>query len=198
MKSIFWRIRGIGVKLGEASGAKLSLIDYFAMNRTGFKFTALLLLVASIAAISSNILVAEDIPKGSTGVRLISDKSTGTILVDASVNGQSVVMILDTGASHSMFDASVFGLSAVQLQAARMKSRGLGLDADVVVRTADFEIGEEAWKRQPVEIADLHLLSKIYGRKIGGIVGQDVLRSFVSVQINYKGQCVMFQRQGRE
>jgi predicted aspartyl protease len=157
-------------------------------------FIALLLLSSSIVGISTKILVAEDLPKGSTGVRLISDKSTGTILVDASVNGQPVVMILDTGASHSMFDAGIFGVSAVQLQAARMKSRGLGLDANVVVRAADFEIGEGVWKQQPIEIADLQVLSKIYGRKIGGIVGQDVLRSFVSVQINYKGQCVMFQR----
>jgi hypothetical protein len=155
---------------------------------------AVLLLLASTVGFSSNNLVAEDLLKGSTGVRLISDKGTGTILVDASVNGQPVVMILDTGASHSMFDASVFGLSEMQLQAARMKGRGLGLDADVVWRTADFEIGDEAWKQHPIEVADLHLLSKIYGRKIGGIVGQDVLRSFASVQINYKGQCVMFQR----
>lgn len=157
-------------------------------------FTTLLLLITSIVGISSDILVAEDLPKGSTGVRLISDKSTGTILVDASVNGQPIVMILDTGASHSMFDASIFGLSSMQLQVARMKSRGLGLDADVVWRTADFEIGDQAWTQRPIEVADLHLLSKIYGRKIEGIVGQDVLRSFVSVQINYKGQCVMFQR----
>jgi predicted aspartyl protease len=156
--------------------------------------TTLLLLTTSIACVSSASLGAEELPQGSTGVLLISDKSTGTILVDATLNGQPVVMILDTGASHSMFDASAFGLSAVQFQAARMNSRGLGLDADVVVRTADFQIGNEAWKQQPVEIADLHLLSKIYGRKIGGIIGQDVLRSFVSVQINYKGQCVMFQR----
>jgi hypothetical protein len=156
-------------------------------------FTVLLLLT-SIVGFSSNNVAAEDHLKGSTGVRLISDKGTGTILVDASVNGQPVIMILDTGASHSMFDASVFGLSGLQLQAARMKGRGLGLDAEVVWRTADFEIGEEAWKQHPIEVADLHLLSKIYGRKIGGIVGQDVLRSFVSVQINYKGQCVMFQR----
>jgi Aspartyl protease len=157
-------------------------------------FIALLLFSTSIVGIRSNILFAEDLPKGSSGVRLISDKSTGTILVDASVNGQPVVMILDTGASHSMFDAGIFGVSVVQLQQARMNSRGLGLDADVVVRTADFEIGEESWKQRSIEIADLHPLSKIYGRKIGGIIGQDVLRSFVSVQINYKGQCVMFQR----
>ena len=156
--------------------------------------TTLLLLISSIACVSSGNLGAQELPKGSTGVLLMSDKSTGPILVDAKLNGQPVVMILDTGASHSMFDAGTFGLSAVQFQAARMNSRGLGLDADVVMRTADFEIGNEAWKQQPVEIADLHLLSKIYGRKIGGIIGQDILRSFASVQINYKCHCVMFQR----
>jgi hypothetical protein len=75
-----------------------------------------------------------------------------------------------------------------------MNTRGLGLNADVVVRAADFEIGSEVWKQQPIELADLQPLAKIYGRKIGGIIGQDVLRSFGSVQINYKGQCVMFYR----
>jgi hypothetical protein len=156
--------------------------------------SAFLFIVISVACVYSTKTSAEELPKGSTGVLLSSDKSTGTILVDAKLNGEQVVMILDTGASHSMFDASTFGLSAVQFQAARMNTRGLGLDADVVWRTADFEIGNEAWKQQPFEIADLHLLSKIYGRRIGGIIGQDVLRSFVSVQINYKGQCVMFYR----
>jgi hypothetical protein len=153
-----------------------------------------LLIVISAAFTYSTKSTAEELPKGSTGVLLVSDKSTGTILVDAKLNGAPVVMILDTGASHSMFDASAFGLSAVQFQAARMNTRGLGLNADVVLRAADFEIGSEVWKQQPIEIADLQPLAKIYGRKIGGIIGQDVLRSFGSVQINYKGQCVMFYR----
>jgi len=156
--------------------------------------SVLLLIIISAAFAYSTKSTAEELPKGSTGVLLVSDKSTGTILVDAKLNGTPVVMILDTGASHSMFDASAFGLSAVQFQAARMNTRGLGLNADVVLRAADFEIGSEVWKQQPIEIADLQPLSKIYGRKIGGIIGQDVLRSFVSVQINYKGQCVMFYR----
>jgi hypothetical protein len=158
------------------------------------RYVTALLLVATIACGLSVTVAAEECPKGVVGVSLVSDKKTGTILVEAKLNGQPVVMILDTGASHSMFDASTFGLSAVQLQTARMRSRGLGLDADVVWRTADFDLGTEAWKQQPVEIADLHLLAKIYGRKIDGIIGQDVLRTFESVQINYKGRCVMLER----
>ena len=153
-----------------------------------------LLAVIFAACTYSTKSTAEELPKGSTGVLLVSDKSTGTILVDAKLNGAPVVMILDTGASHSMFDAGAFGLSAVQFQAARMNTRGLGLNAEVVLRDADFAIGSEVWKQQSIEIADLDPLSKIYGRKIGGIIGQDVLRSFVSVQINYQGQCVMFYR----
>ena len=129
-----------------------------------------------------------------SGVVLISDPKTGTILIPAKLNGHAVMMILDTGASHSIFDTHAFGMSPVQLQAARMNSRGLGLDADVVWRTADVQIAELQWKQQSVEIADLSKLTKIYGRTIDGIVGQDVLRTFASVQINYKGKCVMLKQ----
>ncbi len=103
-------------------------------------------------------------------------------------------MILDTGSGHSLFDARAFGMSPAQLQSARLNARGLGLNADVVWRSANFEIAEQQWKDQPVEVADLSKLSKIYGRTIDGILGQDVLRCFESVQINYKGDCVMLQR----
>jgi hypothetical protein len=132
--------------------------------------------------------------KPESGVALISDAKTGTILVRAELNQRPVTMILDTGASHSMFDARAFGLSPQQLQMARMKSRGLGLDADVVWQTADFQIADLQWDQKPIEIADLSTLSKIYKRTIDGILGQDVLRAFSSVRINYSGGCVMLQR----
>jgi hypothetical protein len=132
--------------------------------------------------------------KPESGVALISDAKTGTILVRAKLNQQPVTLILDTGASHSIFDARAFGISPNQLQMARMKSRGLGLDADVVWQPADFQIADVQWDQKPIEIADLSALSKIYKRTIDGILGQDVLRTFSSVQINYTGGCVMLQR----
>ena len=138
--------------------------------------------------------VAQQNRKSESGVSIISDPKTGTILINAKLNGDPIVMILDTGASHSIFDARFFGMSAVQLQAARMNERGLGLNTDVVWRTASFQIADQRWNHQPVEVADLGKLSKIYGRTIDGIAGQDVLRSFDSVQINYKGECVMLER----
>jgi predicted aspartyl protease len=138
--------------------------------------------------------VAQQSWRSESGVSLISDPKTGTILINAKLNGDSIVMILDTGASRSIFDARFFGMSPVQLQVARMNGRGLGLNADIVWRTASFQIADQQWNHQSVEVADLSKLSKIYGRTIDGIVGQDVLRSFDSVQINYKGDCVMLER----
>jgi hypothetical protein len=148
----------------------------------------LLLLIHSFAALA----VAQQAKQ--LGVGIISDPKTGTILLNARLNGDPIVMILDTGSSHSLFDARAFGMSPAQLQAARLNTRGLGLNADVVWRPANFQIAEQQWSNQPVEVADLTKLSKIYGRTIDGILGQDVLRSFESVQINYKGDCVMLQR----
>jgi predicted aspartyl protease len=138
--------------------------------------------------------VAQQVQKMESGVSLISDPKTGTILIPAKLNARPVMMILDTGASHSIFDARAFGVAPVQLQAARMNSRGLGLDADVVLRVADVQIADLQWKQKSLEIADLSKLSKIYGRTIDGLVGQDLLRTFTSVQINYVGGCVMLQR----
>ena len=157
------------------------------------KLACVLLMLATQRCIPSQ-LMAETGDNAPTGVPLISDAKTGTILVTAKLDGQPVMMILDTGASHSLFDVHLFGLDGVQLQIARMKQRGLGLDTDVVWRMANFKIGDQAWNGQPVEIADLRELRRIYGRPVEGIVGQDVLRRFSSVQINYKGQCVMLSR----
>jgi hypothetical protein len=129
-----------------------------------------------------------------SGLALISDAKTGTILVDAKVDSHPIVMILDTGASRTMFDGKYFGVSPVDLQAARMNKRGVGIDADVVWRRADFSFADQKWSQQEVQVADLRWLSKIYGRQIDGIIGQDVLRQFASVQINYKWHCVMLQK----
>jgi predicted aspartyl protease len=160
--------------------------------KTGHRLPALILvLLAHFFAVAA---IAQQPPAQQLGVAIISDPKTGTILLNARLNGDPVVMILDTGSSHSLFDARAFGMSPAQLQAVRLNTRGLGLNADVVWRSANFRIADQQWNNQPVEVADLSKLSKIHGRTIDGILGQDVLRSFDSVQINYKGDCVMLQR----
>lgn len=100
-------------------------------------------------------------------------------------------MILDTGAARTIVDSQDFGISPVDLQVAPMNHRGVGPDADVVWRNADFSIGDQGWKQKEVAIANLKEISQRYGRKIDRIVGENLLREFRSVTINYKWHCVM-------
>jgi hypothetical protein len=122
---------------------------------------------------------------------LISDAKTGSILVEGKLEQHPVVMILDTGAAQTIFDAEDFGISPVDLQVARVNQRGVGLDANFVWREADFSVGDLRWIQKKVAIANLKDISRIYGKKIDGIVGEDILREFKSVTINYKWGCVM-------
>lgn len=110
-------------------------------------------LVLSLVYLCSVGAVAQQRRRGESGVSMISDPKTGTILINARLSENPIVMILDTGASHSIFDARAFGMSPVQLQVARMNGRGLGLNADVVWRTASFTIADQQWNQQSVEIA---------------------------------------------
>src|ERR1700739_1109725 len=95
---------------------------------------------------------------------LISDTKTGAILVEGKLGEHPIVMILDTGAARTMFDSQDFGISPVDLQLARMNPRGIGLDADVVWRNADFSLGDQWWIQKEVAIANLKEISQIYGR----------------------------------
>lgn len=133
-------------------------------------------------------------PNGEIGLALLSDFKTGSVLIEGKLDGHPAVMVLDTGAAQTMFDAEKFGISAVDLEAARLNRRGVGIDANVVWRTVNFSIGDRSWPQRQVAIADLKDISKIYGRKIDGIVGEDVLREFRSITINYKWHCVMLTR----
>jgi hypothetical protein len=101
---------------------------------------------------------------------LVSDAKTGAILVEGKLGQRPIVMILDTGAARTMVDSQDFGISPVDLQVARMNHRGVGLDADVVWRNADFSIGDQGWKQKEVAVANLKEISQRYGRKIDGIV----------------------------
>ena len=79
----------------------------------------LLLLVHVFAAGA----VAQQTQGNQLGVAIVSDAKTGTILLNARLNGDPIVMILDTGSGHSLFDARAFGMSPAQLQSARLNAR---------------------------------------------------------------------------
>lgn len=127
-------------------------------------------------------------------VPFVSDSASGTILIQAKLNGSPATMVLDTGATRTIFDVFVTAMSAAQLklELSQMNSNGVGLDTKIIWRFGDIQISGHQWIQHPVQIADLRNLSRVYGRRIDGILGQDLLRTFTSVQINYKCHCIIF------
>ncbi len=107
----------------------------------------------------------------------------GSLLVRARVNSRAVVLILDTGSTHTILRPSVAGLSAFELQAPHV---GGGVIGDAVAREVTLEIGRRVWTRRPVSVMDLSAALALYRERIDGLLGIDVLFEFSQAVINFK------------
>lgn len=122
--------------------------------------------------------------QGST-VRVPFRTVKGMILFDATVNRKPAVFLLDTGAQRSII--STFA----NFVPANLKTTDNGeyLDAKIDLRLATRHLA-----KQPVLITNLIGASDQLGLPIDGIIGQDILRQFSAVRINYKAGLVEFEK----
>lgn len=110
------------------------------------------------------------------------------MMVDAIVNGQPAHLIIDTGADQTVVSPELAGLNQVDLMTARFSSRGPGLGADAIVQEADLKITSDRRFHIPVMIMRLENVSKLYGVKVDGLIGQDVLSRYGRVAIDYQNK----------
>lgn len=142
---------------------------------------AVLLLAAAVgvhAAVSAAII---ELPFERNAAR-------DAILVEAGVNGKNVVLMLDTGANHTVLDKSVAGLTDFDLKVSRFRQNGPGLGGEAVWATVGLRLGPKVWNGRRVVVMDLSEVSRVYGRRIDGILGQDVLTEFDQVLIDFKSK----------
>lgn len=116
----------------------------------------------------------------------------GVILLDAKVNDKPAVLLLDTGAGLSVLspDAAAWPSAALKKRFASRLAVGIdGATRSMGNTTATFELGR-AITVTPVAVADLQSFAKALNVKLDGILGQDVLRGFSAVRIDYKSQLI--------
>ena len=113
------------------------------------------------------------------------------ILVEASVNGRPVTLILDTGATNTMLTQQAAGMSSLQLQLSRFANREPGIRGEAVWGEVTLRLGKHTWRDQRVAVMNLDELTRVYGRQIDGILGQDLLRKFSSVEIRFKSKKII-------
>ena len=106
------------------------------------------------------------------------------ILVDAKINGSPVRLLVDTGANKTILNASSF--CKTELSVTRPVNRGAGIVGNALQLRVDLELAHQIMFSQPVAVMDLEELSKSFHIPSDGLLGQDILKQFRSVRIDYK------------
>ena len=117
------------------------------------------------------------------------------IFVKAKMNGKSANLLLDTGASKTVFDANRIGKFAEQssMKVNDHKSTGLGTNSmqshTIVIKK--LSLGELQIKNYELFLLDLSHVNETYEKlnykALDGVIGGDILMQY-KAQINYKNK----------
>jgi predicted aspartyl protease len=113
----------------------------------------------------------------------------GSLLIQARVNRQAVLLMIDTGSSHTVLRPSVAGINPQELAKPRT---GAGVVGDAIGQEVTLEVGQRVWSGRRVVVMDLSDALSPYKEKIGGLLGLDFLLEFSQVVINLKETQVSF------
>ena len=116
----------------------------------------------------------------------------GAIVIPVNIQGQEYLFVLDTGSSHTTFDASLRGILGKPKRTVKAGT----LTNPMIVQTFEsptVRIGPfSLQKRSEIACLDLTMFSMIDGRKISGFLGMDFLKNCI-IQIDFdKGLLTFF------
>jgi hypothetical protein len=113
------------------------------------------------------------------------------ILVDGKVNGDTVTFLLDTGSLGTIVSARKYRDIYFPLHSIQRNSQGPGINGESVSVRLDLQLGSHRWVGQRVAIMNLDELSRIIGvQHLDGLLGEDVLREFRSIRIDYHAHVI--------
>jgi len=125
-------------------------------------------------------------------VPLEVDGQFGSLLVRMEVNGKTAVFLVDTGAASTFVSAELAGVDPFTLQQSRFRGDG-GMEVRGVWERAKIRLGD--WKTtMDVKAIDTAPISRRYGRRIDGLLGQDILRQFARVTIDFEARTLVLSR----
>ena len=114
------------------------------------------------------------------------------ILIDAKVNGNPATLLLDTGANNTIIDAKICG--NVQAPNVEPVTKGPGVIGNALRLRVDLEIAGRFLFSRPVSVMTLGDLPQHLGAQFDGLLGQDILRQFRSVRINYHARVIELEK----
>ncbi len=132
-------------------------------------------------------------PAHSGTVRIPFRTVQSLIVVQGKVNGNAATFLLDTGANRTMVSTQIYGNSRFELQRMPHRQGAAGFAGYSLRRAADVGLGEHVWIAQQVSVMDLGELKQMLHMDFDGLLGQDFLRQFRSVRIDYRAHVIELQ-----
>ena len=147
-----------------------------------------ILLVLMLLALS--LLGAQSLPGGGNprgGIPFELNRNFGSILITAQVNGQQATLLVDTGSSNTILSSELLRVRAMALEHADAPSKGSGYVGSAGWAKATVEVGTSSWPdRRVLVMNDFQEISNSMKQRVDGILGEDVLKEFASVVIDFK------------
>ena len=116
----------------------------------------------------------------------------GLILIRGVANRAPALLLLDTGAAQTILRPELVGGGVGALPPSRFSGDGPGLRAHGRWTEATLQIGGKVWTNRSVVAMSFDEVSRAYGRRIDGLIGQDLLREFDRVTIDFRKGKVIF------
>jgi hypothetical protein len=136
------------------------------------------------------LLVPLPNPAHSGSVRIPFRTVQSLIVVQGKVNGNPATFLLDTGANRTIVSTRIYGNARFDLQRLPHRQTGPGLVGYSLRRSADVELGDRVWTAQQVSVMNLDELQQMLHLDFDGLLGQDMLRQFRSVRIDYRAHVI--------
>ena len=132
-------------------------------------------------------------PAHSGTVRIPFRTVQSLIVVLGKVNGNAATFVLDTGANRTIVSTEIYGNARFELQRMPHRQGAAGFAGYSLRRPADLGLGENVWIAQQVSVMDLEELKQMLHMDFDGLLGQDFLRQFRSVRIDYRARLIELQ-----
>ena len=122
-----------------------------------------------------------------TGIAFEVNRPFGSILARAQVNGRPATLMVDTGSSNTIFSSELLQVHPLALERADAAAKGSGYIGSAGWAKATGELRAFRWPdRKILVMNDFQEISNSMKQKVDGILGEDVLKEFDSVVINFK------------
>jgi hypothetical protein len=109
------------------------------------------------------------------------------VLVRLEVNGKPATLVVDTGSSHTILSTQFLKLQALDTDVGANPRKGSGFVGNAAWIKATVKAGNQVWRdHEFLAMGDLPDVSNAVGQKIDGIMGEDILKEFAVIEIDFK------------